>query len=380
MTADRSTFENLQALAVAAWDDAAHGVDVEAVAGRVARHRRRRGLAVGAASVAVVALGFVAASLWLPGRPTEVAPATSSTPAPAEPTETATASSLDLALAAACNDATEISGKAIGNIGGLETDWNSTPGAPCDEWPIEILEHPNTVVVNTSDGTMLQADYRVDGPDMDPYRDLGPAFLIPDPDPTWPADKLVVIDAATREVLEVNDIPDHADTFGLEGEIPTSLSDETAAVLEALSHGDTLAQHLDGWELVGTSEMTEAWGSVLTLAPTDVYDAMEADPSAGMTVHANVVLTPEPLTAGQTVTSAEGEEVPLGDNPLLDLLYYFPEQFRGGGFQCPIGDEAFLVVQSYPGDDPRLDDLQVDVFEALRAMTGYELPRCVNRE
>ena len=102
-------------------------------------------------------------------------------------------------------------GKALGNLGGFEGWFNSTQDAPCDEWDQRVKDHPDTVWVNTIDNTLFEAYYRTDIDALGVYGDLSGDFQIPVPDPSWPKDRLVLIDPKTGEVLDVEDPADYSE-------------------------------------------------------------------------------------------------------------------------------------------------------------------------
>lgn len=110
---------------------------------------------------------------------------------------------------AACNPADLITGKAPNEfVGGMEGWFNSTPVAPCSQWEERTLAHPDTVLINTRDGTLVEAYGRTDTDVLDPYRDLGDDMVVPNPDATWPDNSLVLIDAGSGELLETFEILD----------------------------------------------------------------------------------------------------------------------------------------------------------------------------
>ncbi|WP_062518500.1 hypothetical protein [Demequina gelatinilytica] len=373
MTGTRSTLHQLHALAGATFDDGPLASDHSVVTERVARHRRTRTLVAGATGTAVVALGVVGLALWT--SPATVAPAPADSPAAsssAAPSPSATTAAE--APPAECADATWIDGKPYNDVGGLEHRWAMAYSEPCDEWPEEVLAHPNTVVVNTVDGTMLQANVRVDGPDMDAYRDLGPDFLVPDPDPSWPADSFVIIDAATGEVLEAMTI--HDPDFEAEAPDETPSGRDTAffAMLDAFGNTSAMSELPDGWVLIdGTSSTSGTYGPTLRYVSTATYEAYLADPAGAMSPRYAVTLRDVPLDAA--VTGPDGSPV-QGDDSLLEQELYYDESINGGGIQCPVGRDAYLVVQQKPESDESIFAFQDALVAALREVTGLELKDC----
>jgi len=73
------------------------------------------------------------------------------------------------------------------------------------------MAHPDTILINTTDNTMMEAYYRTSIDALGAYANLGPDFVVPNPDPTWPADSLVLIDAKTGEVIFADPISDYSE-------------------------------------------------------------------------------------------------------------------------------------------------------------------------
>lgn len=195
MSDARQAFRDLHEVAGQVFDTTELRADPVRVEERVSRYRAGRAVLASFAGIGVAGV-VVAGALQALGA-AEVSPATSPTPPPIpQPTDIVTD-----ARDPACADATVVPGAPAGDVGGLEGWWNATPIAPCDEWNPAILAHPDTVTINTSDGTMLEASYRTSLAALGVYADLGPDFRVPDPDPEWPAASIIVIDAATGEVL-----------------------------------------------------------------------------------------------------------------------------------------------------------------------------------
>jgi len=205
MTDARVAFHELRSQAGVAYDHRAALGTLDDVEERVSRHRIRR------AVLGTVVSGFVlaGAAFFAIQQPWErdTAPVQQPTPAPT-PTETIAANN---GTPAWCHNAAIVPGKPAQNLGGLEGWWNSTPDGPCDEWDQEIQDHPDVVQINTADGTMMEADYRTDISALGAYAELGGDFKVPNPDPSWPKDSVVIIDARTSEVLVVSPLSDYPD-------------------------------------------------------------------------------------------------------------------------------------------------------------------------
>ncbi|WP_062304792.1 hypothetical protein [Demequina subtropica] len=335
------SLHDLRALAGALLEDDALVARQVAVAARVERHRRVRAVVAGATGLAVVGVLAVGAILW--PSPETLAPAPAGTPAPSASTSADAATDV-------CDELVEISGKPIGNIGGIEHEWNGMPDAPCEDWPARVLAHPNTVVINTSDGTMLQLDYRIESDDIDAYRDLGPDFLVPFPDPSWPVDKLITIDTATGVIVDVMAIPEGAETFGLDADVPSSPSDQVEAVLDAFAHPAGLTPLAGGWTLLDGGVTTAgAYAPALVYLTTETYVTWTTDPETTPESYYSATLWPE-------------RKMP-------------DEHGDGSAVQCAVGD-AFLVVVRHPEGDADAAAMQEALVEALRGVTGLTLDGC----
>ncbi|MCB2413951.1 hypothetical protein LGT39_13955 [Demequina sp. TTPB684] len=200
MSDAREAFQNLQSIAGLGFDGTTLHTDLDAVERRIARHRTGRAVVSSFVALAVLAgatYGASTMSMW--GDSAPVAP-------PSEATSQPTSSPTQ--RAAACLAAQVVSGKPVGDLGGLMGWFNSSPDAPCGEWPDQILDHPDTVLINTADNTMVEAYYRTNIDALGVYARLGEDFAVPDPDPSWPADSLILIDARTKEVLEITALAD----------------------------------------------------------------------------------------------------------------------------------------------------------------------------
>lgn len=202
MSDARDAFQNLQSITGRGFDMTGLHADLDVVERRIARHRTGR--VVLSSFVALAAIGGVAFGATAMPSSGDIDPAVPLSATPSQPT-----SGPDL-RSAACLAAQVVPGKSVGNLGGLMGWFNSSPDAPCDEWPDQVLDHPDTVLINTTDNTMVEAYYRTNIAALGVYAHLGNDFVVPDPDPSWPADSLVLIDARTKEVLEVTALGDLA--------------------------------------------------------------------------------------------------------------------------------------------------------------------------
>ncbi|WP_084073360.1 hypothetical protein [Demequina sp. NBRC 110052] len=199
MSEPYDSLKQLHSLAGAGFDHTILRNEISAVEKRIARHRSSRAALASAAGIAILGTAAVGVLQW-PGAP-EAAPAEvpSASPSP-------TPAVVEESGAPGCAPATIVPGKPAGDIGGLEGWWNSTPvSLPCERWDESdprILDHPDTVLINTVDYTMVEAAYRSDRAALGAYATLDGDFVVPARDPEWPANSLVLIDAATGEVLE----------------------------------------------------------------------------------------------------------------------------------------------------------------------------------
>lgn len=204
----RIAFQELRQRAGAAYDATELAADVAPTERRVARDRaRQRGLRAVIGAVAAAGLWFAAANVpWGGG---QAGPAHTPTAVPSA-SPSISALGLDLCL----TSASLVVGKPTETIGGLEGWFNSTGTAPCDlstEWDQLVMAHPDTILINTTDNTMMEAYYRTSIDALGAYANLGPDFVVPNPDPTWPADSLVLIDAKTGEVIFADPISDYSE-------------------------------------------------------------------------------------------------------------------------------------------------------------------------
>lgn len=215
MSDARDAFSNLQAVSGRGFDATALYVDLDPVSRRIARHRIGRVVVSSCATLATVGVAVLAGLAIASSEDGGPAVPPSATSSPwVSPSESPVDSSVDSSVdprAASCRTAQVVSGKPVGNLGGLMGWFNSSPDAPCEDWPDQILDHPDTVLISTVDNTMVEAYYRTTIDSLGVYANLGDDFVVPDPDPSWPAESLVLIDASTKELLEVTalaDLPD----------------------------------------------------------------------------------------------------------------------------------------------------------------------------
>lgn len=212
MSNARNTFQDLRTIAGKGLDATEPSVRWASVETRITRYRRRRTVSTSAAAVAMVTA--VAAGVVLGPDRTDTGPANPPSEAPSPPPVETDAAALD----PACSSVTVVPGKAVeppagmahefpGSFGGLEGWFNATPSAPCEQWDERILEHPDTVLINTMDYTMVEAYYRTSRDALGVYATLDGNFALPEPDPTWPTGELVLIDASTGEPIEVYNPP-----------------------------------------------------------------------------------------------------------------------------------------------------------------------------
>lgn len=182
----------------------------EAVTARVrSRQRTRRLTGAGVTALALVgiatSLGPAAPSSPRETNPAAYAPAPFPTPAPTtnewteEPVGT---------------PGREIDPELLGSsiVGGYEGWWNGTPAGdtggvlPFDQWPQENRDHPRTATYNTRTGTLVET---FDLIAQDPIENY-----VPVPDPTWPANSIVILDADTNELLEHFPVHENGSTDG----------------------------------------------------------------------------------------------------------------------------------------------------------------------
>jgi hypothetical protein len=84
--------------------------------------------------------------------------------------------------------------------GGYDTYWDATPAGPdgralsFKDLPDELHDHPAVVLINTWNNTLVQGYDRLGCYDFESY--------VVSPNPAWPAQSIVVLDAVTNEVLD----------------------------------------------------------------------------------------------------------------------------------------------------------------------------------
>jgi|GEM_PF-5098218 len=208
MTDARLAFHALRNDSAASYDSRTTHAELEVVERRVERMRARRAVLTGVGVLALAGgIAVIGPRLGTDGPITPVH-TPSVTPAP---TATSTVGTVD-ELSLPCTAAVIVAGNPVGDLGGLEGWFNATAdGQTCegqDTWDSEIAmmaAHPATVLINTIDGTMIEAYTRVGIDALGIYATLTGDFAVPDADPDWPANSAVLIDARTGEVLEVAD-------------------------------------------------------------------------------------------------------------------------------------------------------------------------------
>ena len=192
----RLAFHNLREQASGGYETTQLVLSAAPTEQRIARDRARRlALTSAIGLAAAVGLGAVIVSVPWSG---EAGPAHTAAPSQsASPDVTSSA----YGLPDWCKTATVVPGKAVGDLGGFEGWFNGTQDAPCDEWEQQVQDHPDTVWINTLDNTMIEAYFRTSLDALGVYGHLGAGAVITNPDPSWPADSAVLIDARTGEVL-----------------------------------------------------------------------------------------------------------------------------------------------------------------------------------
>lgn len=209
-------FKRLRTDVGASYDARAMHEDLSEVEGRVERARIGRMVLSSGAVVAVIGVLALVAPRLIGGDETTPAgtpTAVETMGATAEPDDTAGNEVL-----VPCVAAQVVPGKPYdnpdgeGSLGGFEGWFNGQlTGDGCvsrDSWGEETYlaeAHPDTVWINTIDNTMLEATYRTTIDALGVYGTLSGDFVVPNPDPDWPADRIILIDARTGEVLIVND-------------------------------------------------------------------------------------------------------------------------------------------------------------------------------
>ena len=205
----RLAFQQLRSDAGAGYDARAIHASLDKVERRVERARIGRALVGAGAALAVIGvIAVVAPHIF---NDDAVSPAATPSGTPSAPATSPSAEIVD-ELSLPCTVAGGIEGNPVGDLGGLEGWFNGTSTPPmCEskdewtEWEHLAAAHPDTVLINTIDNTMIEAYYRTSRDALGVYATLSGDFKVPDPDPAWPAHSAVLIDAATGEVLSVSD-------------------------------------------------------------------------------------------------------------------------------------------------------------------------------
>lgn len=208
MSDARIAFDALRERAGDEYDTATMHAHLDEVEHRVGRARLGRHVmtfaAVGVAAfvVGALAMQFTRAT---PVEPVETPSAT--------PSSSSSTSTLADFLAMPCTVATIVPGNPIeqaggGILSGFEGWFNSTLAEPggcdsSDNWSSDtwlMASHPDTVWINTSDNTVIEAYFRTSRDALGVWGHMD-GKKIADPEPTWPPDSAVLIDARTGEVL-----------------------------------------------------------------------------------------------------------------------------------------------------------------------------------
>ncbi|MCR6713361.1 MAG: hypothetical protein NVV57_12030 [Demequina sp.] len=211
-----AAFRMLRDQAGAAFDAPAMHSQLDAAEHRVERARVWRAV-MSTGAVLVFACVAVFAVQALLGDRSSPMPAHSPSPSPSVTPDIADV------LALPCTVATVVPGNPIersdgGILRGFEGWFNSTYAEPggCDSsenWNEEIwlmANHPDTVWINTSDNTVIEAYFRTSKDALGIWAHMD-GKTIADPDPAWPADSAVLIDAHTGEVLLTSPLSDYLD-------------------------------------------------------------------------------------------------------------------------------------------------------------------------
>lgn len=213
MMADaRSGFKDLHQIAGLGLDTTGLTSDLAPVERRVVRHKRTRAALVSATGVAVIAAAAVGALQWPGDHDAGPAIVPSDSPSAVAPSQEAT-------VDPECRPATVIEGKPVEGFPADEKWFDPTPDeVPCARWgtsdpalDLTFAAHPDLVVINTADNTLVRAYYRTSRDALGVYASLGSDFAVPDPDPAWPPNAVVLIDAASGEVLANYQLPGYAE-------------------------------------------------------------------------------------------------------------------------------------------------------------------------
>ncbi|MFW7413443.1 hypothetical protein [Demequina sp. SO4-18] len=336
MSDARQAFYDLHSLAERGFDASEIAKGPDQVERRVARWRGARAAVTSVASIAVVALVAVGVNQARSAEPMPAHPVGPPVTASAAPGPEPTGES---ANPAGCAEAVVVPGKPVGNLGGLMGSFEDTTTAPCSEWD---QENPDTVLIYTADNTMVEAYYRTSIDALGPYADLGPDFKVPDPDPNWPENSLVLIDVRTGEVLLSTDVPE---TFGTSEEGATVLSDrllsDAVALADRLEELASMSDAPDGLQISPEAIDT---GNDGDLADPLVFVPAQ-DPLSGDLPTIVARLVPGDETAAR---SSEAEvletQLPVGGAVLFEVADPQDMESRTMQLGVPIGGDATLVV------------------------------------
>lgn len=227
MTDMRETFAALESAAGEGFEGTVLWQRPQGLATAIRQARRRRaalsavGTAAAVGAVGLLGVGVVQLQPLLspaggePGVSTTSSPAPHPHPSSLESTPAASDAASDGPSADPtaseqpwCNTAQGIPGIPVSDtFGGMEGWWNSSDLAPCDEWELRVQEHPDTVLINTGNTTMIEAYWRTSRDVLDAYAALAPNFVVVPPAEGWPADSIILVDAVTGEVLETWPLP-----------------------------------------------------------------------------------------------------------------------------------------------------------------------------
>ncbi|WNM24435.1 hypothetical protein [Demequina capsici] len=350
MSEGRDAFKDLHAVAGQVFDTTNLRANPDPVEARIARYRTGRTVLASFAGVAVV--GAIAVGAMQRLGPAENAPATT-------PSSTPDATVTQAAVDPNCVPLTIVPGKAAPELGDAGLGWTDQDSLTCSRRSQEFLDHPDTVAINTVDDTMVEAYYRTSIDDLGVYADLGPDFVVPDPDPSWPENTVIMIDAHTREVLSVYVLPGYA-----------------TPEPSLLGWVDWMTQRLtdplqDAYAPAGFHVVTEGYGNTQVddlVMPrtygTDQYDQHLSDPSVDEGPWVDIRLAPlpdnyaaqQPLPDGMTLVDSD---VYVTGSRVIDT--------GTGTFtvDIPVGDTAFLRV-----DGSDLDTIYMFIDAIITAEQG----------
>lgn len=151
---------------------------------------------VGLLVVASIALVGCATS---EGAPTEEPPGANATEPSPHPTTDTAAPSAEEPPFEVCGIATHRTFNSQDEVvGGYEGWWNSEPAdRDPSSWSSEMRQHPAVALVNTTDGTLLEAYDRTGCMNLDNLEVV--------PDETWPSDSIAIVDLNTLETVTTFD-------------------------------------------------------------------------------------------------------------------------------------------------------------------------------